>query len=60
MSSYTAIIRCKKCNRELARIEAYHEPKSDWFVPQNITEQEFGLESMFCQACLNGKESDNE
>ena len=60
MSSYTAIIRCKKCNRELARIEAYHEPKSDWFVPQDFVTEEFGISSSYCQDCLNGRSSNND
>ena len=53
MSSYTAIICCEKCGKELSKIEAYHKPKSDWFVPQDIMEQKFALPSMFCQDCLN-------
>ena len=53
MSAYTAIIRCKTCGKELARIEAYHEAKPDVFVPQDIMEQEFGLPDIFCQDCLN-------
>lgn len=58
MSSYTAIIKCKKCGKVLAEINAHHEQKPDWFVPQDIMEQEFGLESIFCQECLNGKGSE--
>ncbi len=54
MSNYTAIIKCKKCGKVLAEINAYHEPKANWFVPQDIMTQEFGLSSMFCQECLNG------
>ena len=54
MSSYTAIIKCKKCGKVLAEINAYHEPKANWFVPQDIMTEEFGLSSMYCQNCLNG------
>lgn len=54
MSSYTAIIKCKKCGRVLAEINAYHEPRANWFVPQDIMTEEFGLSSMYCQDCLNG------
>lgn len=54
MSSYTAIIRCKKCNKELAEIHAYHD-RTDCFVPQDLITREFGLDSMFCQDCLNGR-----
>lgn len=54
MSNYIAIIKCKKCGKVLAEINAYHEPKANWFVPQDIMTQEFGLSSMFCQDCLNG------
>lgn len=54
MSSYTAIIKCKKCGKVLAEINAYHEPRADWFVPQDIMTEEFGLSSMYCQDCLNG------
>ena len=53
MSSYTAIIKCKKCGKVLAEINAYHEPKANWFVPQDIRTEEFGLSSMYCQDCLN-------
>lgn len=53
MGSYTAIIRCKKCGRELARVEAYHEPDPLIFVPQDIRMDEYGLDSIFCQVCLN-------
>ena len=55
MSSYTAIIKCKKCGKVLAEINAHHEPKPDWFVQQDIMSQEFGLPDMFCQDCLNGR-----
>ena len=55
MSSYTAIIKCKKCRKVLAEINAYHEPKPDTFVPQDIVEEEFGLPAMYCQECLNGR-----
>lgn len=54
MSSYTAIIKCKKCGKVLAKINAYHEPRPNRFVPQDIMTEEFGLSSMFCQDCLNG------
>ena len=53
MSSYTAIIHCEKCGRELASIEAYHEPDPLMFVPQDIMTQDFKISSMFCQDCLN-------
>lgn len=53
MSSNTAIIICKKCNKILATINAYHEPKSNWFVPQDITMEEYSISSRFCQNCLN-------
>lgn len=55
MSSYTAIIHCDKCGKELATIRAKHEPRADWFVPQDITEEHFKFYSKFCQDCLNGR-----
>lgn len=55
MSSYTALIKCKECGRVLAEIKAYHEPRPDWFVPQDIETNEFGLSSIYCQDCLNGR-----
>ena len=54
MSSYTAIIKCKKCGKVLAKIKAYHEPNINRFCPQDIMTEEFSLSSMFCQGCLNG------
>lgn len=54
MSSYTAIIKCKDCGKVLAEINAYHKPRANWFVPQDIISEEFGLSSMYCQDCLNG------
>ena len=54
MSSHTALIKCEKCGKVLARIEAYHEPNINRFVPQDIMTEEFGLSSMYCQNCLNG------
>lgn len=60
MGSYTAFIRCKKCKKILAKINAYHEPKPGWFVPQDIVTEEFGLSSMYCQECLNGRSSNND
>ena len=54
MSSYTAIIKCEKCGKVLARINAYHTPSPNRFVPQDIMTEEFGLSSMYCQNCLNG------
>jgi hypothetical protein len=54
MSSYTAIIKCKKCGKVLARINAHHEPGPNRFCPQDIMTEEFGLSSMFCHDCLNG------
>lgn len=54
MSSYTAIIKCEKCGKVLAEINAYHEPRPDWFVTQDIMTEEFGLSSIYCQDCLNG------
>lgn len=59
MSSHTAIIKCKECGKVLAEINAYHEPKANWFVPQDITTQEFCLSSMYCQDCLNGRSENN-
>ncbi len=53
MSSYTAIIKCKKCGKVLAKINAHHESTTH-FVPQDIMSEEFGLPSMYCQDCLNG------
>lgn len=53
MSDYTAIIKCKKCGKVLAKINAHHETLTN-FVPQDIMTEEFGLSSMFCQDCLNG------
>lgn len=53
MSSYTAIIKCKECGSILSEITAYHEPKPDTFVPQDIVEEEFGLPAMYCHKCLN-------
>lgn len=55
MSDYTAIIRCEKCGKELAKINAYHEPRPDIFVPQDIALWQYGLPDRFCQDCLNGK-----
>ena len=55
MSSYTAVIHCEKCGKELATIKAYHEPKANWFVPQDIEQRDFKISSMFCQDCLNGR-----
>lgn len=60
MSDYTAIIHCEKCGNLLAIIKAYHEPKADHFVPQDIVSKDFALPSMFCQKCLNGKEGDSD
>ncbi len=59
MSSYTAIIHCKKCGKELAKVHAYHD-RPDFFVPQDILQEDFGIDSKFCQDCLNGRsENDN-
>ena len=60
MSSYTAVIKCKKCGKVLAEINAYHEPKPEWFVPQDFVTEEFGLSSIYCQDCLNGRAVQNE
>lgn len=60
MSSYTAVIKCKKCGKVLAEINAHHEPKADWFVPQDIVTEGFWLPSMYCQDCLNGRSSNND
>lgn len=54
MSSYTAIIKCKVCGKVLAEITACHKPRPNWFVPQDIMTEEFGLSSIYCQNCLNG------
>jgi hypothetical protein len=54
MSSYTAIIKCGKCGKVLAKINAYHEPNPNRFVPQDIMTDEYSLSSMYCQDCLNG------
>lgn len=59
MSSYTAFIKCKKCGKVLAKINAYHEPRSDWFVPQDIVTEEFGLSSVYCQNCLNERSNND-
>lgn len=59
MSSYTAIIKCNKCGRELAKIKAYHN-EAGMFVPQDIWEQEYKLSSIFCQECLNGRSKIDE
>lgn len=61
MSKYTAIIRCKTCNKELARIEsrdsAVKEP--DWFAPQMAEMmEEFGLSDTYCQDCRNKRFED--
>lgn len=58
MSSYTAIIHCNKCGKELAKIHAYHD-RPDFFVPQDILQEDLGIDSKFCQDCLNGR-SDND
>ena len=58
MSSYKAIIRCDKCGKVLAEIEAYHEPSPDLFVPQDIALWQYGLPDRFCQDCLNKKSSE--
>jgi len=60
MSSYTAVIRCKECGKVLAEINAYHEPKADWWVPQDFVTEEFGLSSIYCQDCLNGRSNTRE
>ena len=52
MSSYTAIIKCKKCGKVLAEINAYHD-RPGFFVPQDIMAEEFGLSERYCQKCLN-------
>ena len=57
MSSYSAVIKCKECGKVLAEIKAYHEPRADWFVPQDIETEEFGLPARYCQDCLNGRKS---
>ena len=59
MGSYTAIIKCKKCRKVLAEINAYHEPRPDCFVPQDIMTEEFGLSEMYCQKCLNCQQNWN-
>jgi len=53
MSNYTAIIHCEKCGKVLAEINAYHEPKADWFVPQDIISRDYKINSIYCQDCLN-------
>lgn len=53
MSSYTAIIKCGKCGKVLAKINAHHESTTH-FVPQDIMTEEYSLSSMYCQDCLNG------
>lgn len=55
MSCYTAIIHCDKCCRVLATINAYHEPRADWFFPQDIISKDLKISSRFCQDCLNGR-----
>lgn len=55
MSSYTAIIHCDKCGKVLAEINAFHEPRADWFVPQDIGIKDLKISSLFCQDCLNGR-----
>lgn len=59
MSKYIAVIYCKKCMKELARIEAVDpepkEPKEpDVFVPQMAEMlNEYSIPDMFCQECVN-------
>ena len=48
MSSYTAMIHCNKCGKELAKIHAYHD-RPDFFAPQDISQEDFGIDSKFCQ-----------
>lgn len=60
MGSYTAFIKCKNCGKVLAKINAYHEPRPNWFVPQDFVTEEFGLPSIYCQDCLNGRTVQNE
>ena len=60
MSSYTAIIKCKACGKVLAEINAHHESKPNWFVPQDIVTEEFGLSPIYCQDCLDGRSSNND
>lgn len=55
MSSYTAIIHCDKCGKVLAEINAFHEPRADWFVPQDIVSTDLKISCSFCQDCLNGR-----
>ncbi len=55
MSSYIANIHCEKCGKLLTSIRAFHEPSSAWFVPQDIVEKDFRIDSQFCQGCLNGR-----
>ena len=55
MSSYTAIIHCDKCGKVLAEINAFHEPRADWFVPQDIVSKDLKISCVFCQDCLNGR-----
>lgn len=59
MSRYTAEIYCEKCEKLLAKIEAYHEPQYGVFVPQDIMEKKYRMPSMFCQDCLNGRKGEN-
>lgn len=54
MSEYTAIIKCDKCGKVLAEINAYHN-RPDMFVPQDIALWQYGLPARFCMDCLNGK-----
>lgn len=58
MSSYTAVIKCCKCGRELATVNAYHDGAG--FYPQDIFSKEYTLPSEFCQECLNGRGDKNE
>ena len=57
MSVYKAIICCEKCGQELAEIEAYHESRTDLFVPQDIALWKYSLPDRFCQNCFNKKSS---
>ena len=57
MSNYTAIIHCEKCGKVLAEINAYHEAKADWFMPQDIMSSVYKMDSIYCQDCLNGRSS---
>lgn len=53
-----AIIKCQKCLRKLGEIKSAIECKGDDFIPQDIMYHDFALPSIFCNFCLNNKETE--